>query len=710
MRGAPKMNELYPHVDISMIRRLAGERDFSKFFELAATEAARAVQADGAALIQHAGDNRLQYRFFQGLPADYQKLASSFTFSSESGTAGVALRTGSPIFTQNYKESPYAIPEFIETGIQANFVIPIGPEDDRRAVMAIAWFKSKPIQPPNATQLAIVQLLSDLIYAALYRQSLEENLAQQAQHDALTGLPNRRYLLDHLGKILNQSPENRDHMAVAILDLDGFKPVNDTYGHAAGDQVLKQLAARMVTVARDVDFIARLGGDEFAFVFGSVQGKACLENLLDRICAILEKPYILSDGNSVECPSSLGVILVPEHETDAETLLRHADRAMYVAKGRKKIIDTPWEIFKSESLSHASRSSQDLGALFSSQLELHYQPVFDISRKCVVRLEALARLRDGDRLTMPSNFIPSLNQRQRRKLFDAVLEGVLNQVQKWKIENDCITSISINVEPLTLVDSQLPQRIYNGLNLYDVEPHQITLEILEQGEFLSQKAAIRQLTELRAMGIRLAIDDLGAAYSSLLRLRNFPIDEVKLDQAFVRELSSNLKDIAFVLSVRELARGLAVDLVAEGAETPEVINILQALGINQIQGYGIAMPQQPSDVPNLLHQLNSWDNPPQKNIFAVAYTKHLTMDSNIIGLLLSSPRHLNAETLSGQISSALGGILACIPEAFSLYRKQLVLLHDMARHHDTDLRLPIKRYQELGSQLRHVLHEAARME
>jgi diguanylate cyclase (GGDEF)-like protein len=323
-----------PQIDIGILRSLAAERDFNRFFEMAAAEAARLVRADGAALIECIDASHLQYRFFQGLPAAYRELASGYVFDADAGTAGAALRSGAPVFTADYVHSRDALPAFIDSGLRANLVVPLGPAEDRRGVLAISWFSRRPRRAPSAARLSIILLLADLMYGALYRQSLEQSLAQQARHDALTGLPNRRYLLSHLERAQAQARRHPQGLAVAVLDLDGFKPVNDQHGHASGDLVLRQLAARKQAALRGGDFIARLGGDEFALVLDAIPDATELTLVLDRLDASLRQPYVLADGLRVDCPASIGATLFPSDAGDAETLLRHADMAMYEVKHR----------------------------------------------------------------------------------------------------------------------------------------------------------------------------------------------------------------------------------------------------------------------------------------------------------------------------------------------------------------------------------------
>ena len=688
-----------PHIDLDMLRRLAAEPEFGRFFQLAAAEGARVVDADGAALIQCIEGNRLEYRFFQGLPLRYEQLAVGYAFPDQQGTAGRALHDGAPVFTPDYQGSPQAMPAFVATGLRANLVVPVGPRHDRRGVLAIAWFSKAPPCEPSPEALEIVMLIADLIYGAMYRQSLEHDLEQQARHDPLTGLPNRRHLYATLQQILDQARGTAEGVGVAIIDLDGFKPVNDTFGHEAGDQVLLQLTARLRAGLRDGDLVARLGGDEFALILRKVPDRDTLEGLLARLCETLGMHYLVPGGSPVSCPASIGAALYPGHGHGAESLLSSADGAMYRAKRRGHGETGAWEVHAG----HAEAAPSPAPVRLPGRVEVHYQPVFDIQRGGVTRVEALARLRRQGQLISPLEFLPGLSPRQRRHLFSAVMEAALAAQRDWHGP----IGVSVNVDPESLAEAGIATEIADALSATQAQPAQLTLEILERGEFLSREATQRNLLHISELGVRLAIDDLGSAYSSLLRLRSLPIDEIKMDQTFVREIATRLQDIAFVQSVQNLASSLQVDLVVEGAESADVLDILQVLGVREVQGYAIARPCPAAEVPELLRRLSQWTRPPQSNPLAAVYARQQMMESHLLGLLKVAPAHLSqAALLDDPALDDLEAALAGVPDALRLHRQQRIILHDLVRHHELDNRLPILRYRSLGARLRRCLINA----
>ncbi len=689
-----------PHIDIDLLRSLATERDFGRFFELAASAAAAVVDADGAALMQYTDTGLLEYRFFHGLPDDYRSLAAGFTFPAHQGTAGVALARGEPVFNPDYPNSAGAMPAFADAGLRANLAVPIGPPSDRRGVLAVSWFEAD-VRAPGEAESSVLLLLADLIYGAMYRQSLEAHLAQQAHFDSLTGLPNRRHLFESAAAATARC--GGSGVVFVVLDLNGFKAVNDRHGHGAGDQVLVQLARRLPDAIRRGDLAARLGGDEFALVLRDITDRAVLVQLLDRLCTTLERRYLLDGGISVACPPSIGA--AQSDGRDVESLLRCADQAMYEAKAQCSGDRGGWEIHDAGDVNGAAHRIANL----PGSVQAHFQPVLDMQRGCVTRLEALARLRRGDRLVPPLEFLPDLDTGQKRRLFDEVLEQALDGARRWPIAGNTRLGVSVNVEPETLADPGFAAAVARMVVAAGLDPGLLTLEILERGEFLSHDVARRQLASLREIGVRLAIDDLGSAYSSLLRLRSLPIDEIKMDQTFIRDLASNLQDIAFVQSIQALAGLLRVRLVVEGAESDDVVQILDILGVVEVQGYGISRPLPAAEVEATVRRLSRWSLPAPRNVAAITYARQQSVESHVLGLLRLAPERLNSDVFSrGAMLEKLEDGLREVPDAWHLHERQMALLHDIVGNRARDLRKLIRLYRELGARLRDRLaHEVS---
>lgn len=685
---------------IRIVRQLALEHDAETFFKLAASEAARLVGADGAALLEQATPGQLRYRFFHGLPDTYQNLIHDYRLPIDTGTVGAALRLGQPLFTADYPNSLNALPEFIQAGLKANLVLPIGTPDQTLAALSLAWFKHTPAAPPDADTLALLGLITDLINTRFYYQVQTEQLADQALRDTLTLLPNRRALDAHLPQALARC--QRNSLALIMLDLDDFKQVNDAHGHAAGDVLLQQLARRLQSVLRTEDYVARLGGDEFVLLLEDIADRPALIAMLDRISTALMPPYQLPGEIEAHCPASLGVTLYPDDNGTPDDLLRHADRALYEAKRHKTQRRHAWVLFASLTHATSHRRGRDLLALLPHGLELHYQPIIDVQRASVVRVEALARLRDGDTLHAPAAFLPLFDESARHQLFDAVLQQALAQLQAWEGAGFG-TDVSINIDPHLLLDAHLPKLILDQLLHHHIEPGRLTLEILESGEILNQAETMQQINALHSLGVRLAIDDLGTAYASLLRLRDLPIQEIKLDQAFVCELDSRVDDLPFALSIKDLANGLNVELVAEGVESATIRTLLLGLGIHTMQGFGLCRPL-PADqlLPAIQNALTQFDTPGDMGLLGL-YARHLSLESSLLNLLEQAPQLLNSQKLADPTLCPLASTLQAMPQLYQLHVRQHQLLAYIVNNPLGNMHAQIEEYRVLGQQLRHLL-------
>ncbi len=319
--------------DMRRIVRLAGS-DFEGFFQAVAVDSAQSLGADAAALIVQDADGMMQYRFFYGSPDVFQRDMRAFRFSPDSGTVGAALREERMIFTPDYAASPNAMKTFVEYGLQANLVVPVqqGDGEGPQAALAISWFKTKPERAPTVAQQEMIALYADFLQAGLARQAMIDAWKQQANRDTLTGLPNRRALMTYLAAAVERSRRQSAPLVVCLMDLDDFKPINDTYGHAMGDTVLMELAYRLKLVVRASDIVARLGGDEFVLVLENVTSSAQMETALERIHHVVAQPYILPGGKTVSVGMSMGLTRYPQDPADPDCLLKHADNALYMVK------------------------------------------------------------------------------------------------------------------------------------------------------------------------------------------------------------------------------------------------------------------------------------------------------------------------------------------------------------------------------------------
>ena len=302
---------------------------FAAFFDAAASTLAALLNADGAALIIHDGPERLRYRLFYGIEQINQQASSNFSFPARDGTVGHVLTTGKYLFTPDYPNSENAMPEFIDAGLRSNLVLPLPGPAGFVGAIAISWIYRN-AGPLTETNLAIAEMFGALIGSAVYREELQSQLEGLSLTDPLTGLPNRRMLMMRLIEAQKRAVRNQTLLVLAVLDLDGFKMINDRLGHAAGDQKLFQCAAAIRTAIRDIDMLARFGGDEFVVILEDLRSPQEIRAILDRIVRAVDQQ--VNDGGAYKVTASLGAAIYPIDCREPEALLRLADEAMYAAK------------------------------------------------------------------------------------------------------------------------------------------------------------------------------------------------------------------------------------------------------------------------------------------------------------------------------------------------------------------------------------------
>jgi len=422
------------------------------------------------------------------------------------------------------------------------------------------------------------------------RKIAESELTYMATHDALTGLANRTALT----RVVSETLARREAFALIVMDLDGFKDINATLGHPVGDQVLVAVARRVESVLRPWDVFTRIGGDEFALVITDRVGLA--EQVAARILAALKAPIDV-DGVAITVRASIGIVDAPSDGTDAHTLLRRADAAMYRAKARGGGI---YRHAEDDDLSAARRlqlAGQLQEALITGQIEQHYQPTIDISSGQCSVLEALARWRHPELgLVGPSEFVPLAEQYGLGPaLARHVLSLALATCAGWR--NDGLAdAIAVNVSPDTLVDPDFAGHVATALAHARLPGSALVVELTEDSFARDTPELLAALTRLRDLGVRLAIDDFGTGYSSLSYLAHMPIEAVKLDRVFAAGLSSDGANDAIVEMSIELAHRLGFRVIAEGVETPEALAALGRYGCDGAQGFHICRPAPAEDI------------------------------------------------------------------------------------------------------------------
>lgn len=430
----------------------------------------------------------------------------------------------------------------------------------------------------------------------------EAELDRIAHYDTLTGIPNRRLLADRLSQAIARAQRSGRALAVCYLDLDGFKPVNDQYGHAAGDALLIEIAHRLRAILRGEDTLARLGGDEFVLLLTDLARAEECQTALDRVLAAASAPVRVGEA-TVQVSASIGVTLYPRDDSDADTLLRHADQAMYLAKSAGKNRYHFFDLDEDRQLQarrqHLARLAE---ALAQNEFELHYQPKIDLLDGRVIGAEALLRWRHPEQgLLMPSAFLPVLlGSDLEIAVGDWVIEQVLSQIAAWRrLELDFVVSANISAEHLLHGDFVV--RLREALMRHpDVPPDRLELEILETAALADMEKAARVLNACIALGVRFSLDDFGTGYSSLAYFRNLPVEMLKIDQTFVRDMLDDPNDLGIVESVVKLAQAFNRPVIAEGVESLEHGALLIHLGCRLGQGYGIARPMPAAELPEWL--------------------------------------------------------------------------------------------------------------
>lgn len=445
-----------------------------------------------------------------------------------------------------------------------------------------------PIFATNGRVLGCVLVLRD----ASEREMVQERLQWQAGHDALTGLPNRVLLADRFERALEKSNRENTQLAVCLLDLDKFKPVNDTYGHATGDALLVELTARLNQELRAVDTLTRLGGDEFVILLEDLADAVDLTGLLDRILQTLAEPFEIN-GQRIEITGSLGLTVYPNDNSDPDTLLRHADQAMYVAKQTGRDRYHRFDVRQDLELASVHQTLERVKqAIVDDELRLYYQPKVNLRNGAVEGFEALLRWQHPqDGMIPPLSFLPLIEQSDVIvDIGEWVITQALVQLAQWQQMGE-VWPVSVNIAARHFQREDFFVRLQHLLARYpQVSPMLLEFEVLESVALGDVNAMNALMANCRALGIRFSLDDFGTGYSSLSYLKRIPVHTLKIDQSFVRDMIDDVDDRALVESIIHIASLFKLSVIAEGVETQDLGVLLLRLGCDVVQGYGIARP------------------------------------------------------------------------------------------------------------------------
>jgi diguanylate cyclase (GGDEF)-like protein len=476
-----------------------------------------------------------------------------------------------------------------------------------------------PVAQASASDVRVVYLLVAgglaVLYVLLYRivarasRRLRRQAAESrrlALHDPLTGLPNRRALYARLERLLEASAGGGERTALLLADLDGFKELNDTLGHQAGDAVLAQLGPRLDAALPQVELLARIGGDEFAVLASVTRTGPEARQIAERFRTALLEPFVV-DGISLAVQASIGIAYFPEDGQDADALMRRADVAMYEAKA----LQSGWLEYESARDEHSRARLALAGelrrAISDGELVVHYQPKADLQSGSVTSVEALVRWQHPELgLLPPAEFVPMAEQTDLiRPLALYVLDAAMAQAREWE-ELGLDLSVAVNLAMPNLLDVRLPDDVAAMLAKHRLAPGRVILEITENVMMADPVRTAEVLTRLRDLGTRLSLDDFGTGHSSLAYLKQLSVDELKIDRSFVHDMRDDEQSTAIVRSTIELAHAMGLSVVAEGVEDADTLFALKEMGADVAQGFYLSRPVPPVEILAMLqHALHA---------------------------------------------------------------------------------------------------------
>jgi diguanylate cyclase (GGDEF)-like protein len=425
----------------------------------------------------------------------------------------------------------------------------------------------------------------------------EAKIEHLARHDALTELPNRTQFLEHMAG-MKTTLSRGELAAILCVDLDHFKAVNDTHGHAVGDKVLKQASARLWGTTRETDLLARLGGDEFALLLTPITGHGDAAQIAERIVKSMQMPFAI-DGQMIQLGASVGIAMAPADGEDADSLMTNADMALYRAKGEGRSTYHFFEAGMDAAIQKRRAIEAGLRtALASNQLRLVFQPLMGLKENRITCCEALLRWDHPERGAIsPVEFIPVAEE-----------TGLIVQIGEWVLREACKVAatwpgkprVAVNLSPVQFKNRKLFDTVVSALKEAALPPTRLELEITESLLLTESDSTLETLHRLRSIGVRISMDDFGTGYSSLSYLRSFPFDKIKIDRSFMRDLDSKSDILAIIKAVIGLGHSLGMATSAEGVETEEQLKLIRDQGCNEGQGYYFSPPIAPGAVHNML--------------------------------------------------------------------------------------------------------------
>jgi len=533
------------------------------------------------------------------------------------GLCGTALRTGTPCVINDYEADPRTSPwHTSHRGTNSGAALPLF--SNGRAVGALLFLSDeRNTFTPEFVEL--LQRLADNVSFALdnfdradEKTKADERIEYLASHDSMTNLPNREMFNELLRHAIEAAHRHQRRFAVLFIDLDRFKVINDSLGHDAGDMLLVEIASRLHNALRSSDVVARLGGDEFVVILGETAESDDVERIARNLLSVLSQPLQLS-GHECHTTASIGIAMYPSDGADVQTLTKNADMAMYLAKedGKNGFRFFTKEV-KTQSIERLTLEMALRRALERNQFALHYQPKVDMASGQITGVEALLRWTHPDLGVLPpTQFIPLAEE-----------TGLIVPIGRWVLKEACAqnmawqrrglrpVSMAVNLSPRQFVDEHLLQDIDEALAASGMSPVLLQLEVTESMVMRNVSRAVKVLDAIQSRGIRLAIDDFGTGYSSMSLMKQFPIDTIKIDRSFVRDLPEDSEDQAIAQAIISMGKALGMTVIAEGVETTEQEAFLRNHACDEMQGFLFSEPVPPQQLADLLRSAPVVISPP----------------------------------------------------------------------------------------------------
>jgi diguanylate cyclase (GGDEF)-like protein/PAS domain S-box-containing protein len=462
------------------------------------------------------------------------------------------------------------------------------------------WVHVSSVRDESGNATHYIGLFNDMTA----RREAEERLRYLSNYDKLTGFANRNLFRDRLHAAISHARDQNKQVALLYIDLDRFRNINDTLGHEVGDELLKKAGRRISSVEADVDTISRIGGDEFTIIVDHYEDRAALEHFCERIIAELRRPFRIGE-HELLLGASIGISVFPENGRELQVLLNHADIAMHQAKrmggNTTKFYTSDLRVASVEQLNLETSLRK---AIFRDEFVVYYQPKVDLSNNRIVGVEALVRwMHPTLGLLHPSDFIPLAEETGLiSAIGELVLDKACRQAQQWKESGLGLIHTSVNVHAHQLRKGNLAQVVKRVLDNTGLDPHLLELELTESALMDDSDNVLVTLQELRSRGIEISLDDFGTGYSSLSYLKKFPIDTLKIDQAFIRDIGNSPDDEAITRAIIAMAHSMGMKVIAEGVETETHLEFLRREHCDMIQGYLISRPVPDAELSTLLQR------------------------------------------------------------------------------------------------------------